>query len=114
MLKRGSMKVLALLAMTIGAASLLSSRAIAAEREIVSFRLAAWKSAHLDEVNVAKAILDTLKSIGCEVKQQQHGGHFDVTFRCPTWRSIALKSHAEAHQWERWLKAFGFETAHKH
>lgn len=90
------------------------SSANAAGREVVSFRAVAWNAAHFDDAKSAQLHHDTLRQIGCEAKQHKHGGHYDVSYRCPKWRSIALKSHAEAHQWERWLKSAGFETAHEH
>jgi len=86
----------------------------AAEREIVSFRLADWKSVHFDNAQSAAASLAALKQIGCEAEEQRHDGHIDIHYRCPRWASISLGSHRAAHQWEDWLKSFGFETAHKH
>lgn len=96
------------------ASGFLATNAMAANREILSFRLPQWKSVHLDDAKAAKVSVETLKQIGCEAEQHQHGGHFDVRYRCIQWRSIALNTHDEAHQWERWLKSFGFETAHQH
>ena len=91
-----------------------ASSARAAGREVVSFRLIQWKAAHFDDAQSAQQHRDTLLQIGCEAKQHKHGGHYDVSYRCPMWRSISLKSHNEAHQLERWLKSAGFETAHEH
>lgn len=82
--------------------------------EKVEFRLMTWKSLHFDQASQAKEYFQTFKSIGCECKQESHGDHIDVAFRCPKWRSLSLKSHAEAHKWEAFLKKAGFETAHKH
>jgi len=96
------------------ASGTVGARADAADREIVSFRLTQWKAAHFDDAKTAKTNFETLKRIGCEAEQHRHDGHFDVRYRCAKWRSIALKSHDEAHQWERWLKAYGFETTHQH
>ena len=86
----------------------------AADREVVGFRLANWMTAHFDDAALATANFKALRDIGCEAQQHQHGDHVDVRYRCVQWRSIALDSHAEAHQWESWLKANGFETSHKH
>ena len=90
------------------------TQAFAAGQEIVKFRLTNWKTAHFDDGKKAQTHAATLKQIGCDVKQGAHGDHHDVSYRCPNWRSIALKSHNEAHQWERWLKANGFQTSHQH
>jgi hypothetical protein len=108
------MKWTLLLAFSICASGLTATDEFAAGTEIVNFRLVQWRSAHYDDAKLAQANLTTFKKIGCEVEQNQHGGHVDVRYRCPTWRSIAAKSHVEAHQWEKWLKASGFETSHKH
>lgn len=86
----------------------------AAQREVVKFRLTKWKAAHFDSQVEARKHHATLTKIGCEAKQHAHGDHYDVSYRCPEWRSISLKTHAEAHQWETWLKSIGFETRHEH
>ena len=108
------MKWMLILAFAVCASGAVTADAFAAEREIISFRLPDWKSAHFDDAKSAQANFETFKQIGCEAEQHQHGGHFDVRYRCVQWRSIALTSHDEAHQWERWLKAYGFETSHRH
>ena len=109
-----SMNRMTVVALAVVASGLLVAEVSAADREIVSFRLPQWTSAHFDEANSAQANFETFKRIGCEAEQHQHGGHFDVRYRCVNWRSIALTSHDEAHQWEGWLKKLGFETAHQH
>jgi hypothetical protein len=86
----------------------------AADVERVDFRLTSWKALHFDDARKAQSYFKIFKTIGCECKQESHGDHFDVKFRCPKWRSIALKTHAEAHQWEAFLKKIGFETKHDH
>jgi hypothetical protein len=82
--------------------------------EIVAFRLPAGKSGHFDTAAQADGQADTLRMIGCEVKQDSHGGHYDVAYSCNQWRTIGLESHDVAHNWEKWLKANGFETSHDH
>ena len=82
--------------------------------ETVAFRMPASKSAHFDRRTDAQSDADTLKMLGCDVKQGSHSGHYDVTYRCPKWRTIGLESHDDAHKWEKWLKAKGFETRHDH
>ena len=108
------MKSALLAAAAIVALNSYSDEAEAANREVVRFRASQWKSAHYDDAQTAQTNLDTFVQIGCEANAQRHGGHFDVRYRCVQWRSISLSSHEEAHAWERWLQAYGFETAHEH
>lgn len=82
--------------------------------EVVQYRLPSWKSGHRDSSSQAESLADTLRMLGCEVKKGAHGGHFDVTYRSPKWRSIGLENHEAAHNWEKWLQASGFETSHDH
>lgn len=88
--------------------------AAAADEFIVEFRLAKWKTAHVNDAKTAKTISDTLKKIGCEVSMHDHDGHTDIKYRCTAWRSLALPSDDAAHKWEAWLKKQGFETKHAH
>jgi hypothetical protein len=83
-------------------------------KELVAYRLTAWRTAHFDDAAAAKRHHDALKQLRCEVKVAQHGGHTDVSWQCPEWREIALPTHSAAHRWEDWLKASGFETRHEH
>ncbi len=82
--------------------------------ELVKYQLPTWKSKHIHDEKKAETIVKTLVKLGCEVKKNQHSGHVDVSYRCPKWRQLRLDSHAEAHQWEKWLKEFRFQTVHKH
>lgn len=91
-----------------------SLTAEAANKEIVRFRLEKWKSAHFKSAKKAEEHFTIMKSIGCEAKRHKHGDHVDVKYRCTKWRQLNLKSHAEAHRWEKWLKYYGFQTQHKH
>lgn len=84
-----------------------------AAQEMVEYRLEKWKTTHAENNHVGK-LVETLKTLRCEVKVGSHGGHTDVNYRCPKWQQLALKSHTEAHQWEGWLKKYGFETKHAH
>ena len=86
----------------------------AAEKEIIEYRLKDWKTVEFEDAKKAKTHFDTVKKLGCEARQEDHNGHIDVSYRCPKWRQISLKSHADAHNWERWLEASGFETKHVH
>jgi hypothetical protein len=102
------------LATTVLVFGLQVTTAHAAGQEVVQFRLTNWKTAHFDDAKKAQTQSATLKQIGCEVKLHAHGSHHDLSYRRAQWRSISLKSHSQAHQWERWLKSNGFETAHNH
>jgi len=88
--------------------------ASAAEQEVVAYRLMAWKTVHFDDAQRADNHVSTLRRLGCDVRTGDHGGHIDVTYRCPEWREISLDSHAKAHTWQGWLNASGFETRHEH
>jgi hypothetical protein len=86
---------------------------VAASSEVVQYRLAKWKTTHAAG-GQAEKLVKTLKTLRCEVKVGSHGGHTDVQYRCAKWQALALKSHESAHQWESWLKKYGFETKHEH
>ena len=82
----------------------------AADAFVVKFRLQKAKNAHFDDAKSAQALANTVKKLGGEAKQGSHAGHFDVSYVCPTWKAVSLKTHDEAHQWAHWLKANAFET----
>ena len=84
------------------------------QKEVVEYRLAKWKTIHFDDAKAAKVHYDAVKKLGCEAKQADHDGHIDVTYRCPEWKKMSLKTHSDAHKWEDWLKKSGFETKHVH
>ena len=86
----------------------------AAEKEIVSYRLSEWKTLHFDDADLATKHLDTMKMLGCQVKQDSHGGHIDVSYYCPQWKQATVATHSVAHKWEKWLRGAGFETRHTH
>ncbi len=88
--------------------------AYAAEKVVVQYRLTKQKTTHLDDEKTARSYDQSLKNLGCESKLGGHGGHFDLTYRCPKWRQAEFDGHDAAHQWQKWLKKLGFETAHKH
>ncbi len=92
----------------------LSAAAWAAGPYLVEYRLTQWKTVHFDDPGQAEEHLATLKKLGCDAHASAHGGHIDVRYRCPAWRSLAVETDAGAHRWERWLRACGFETAHQH
>jgi hypothetical protein len=102
-------------AMALGVFSgMISQSATAAEPYVVQFRLPKWKTMHFGETAKAETHLATVKKLGCEVKAGDHGGHIDVSYRCPEWRSLAVQTDDGAHKWEKWLRASGFETTHEH
>ena len=88
--------------------------AYSTEKTVVQYRLVKQKTIHLDGEKTAKSYHQSLENLGCESKLGGHGGHFDLTYRCPKWRAAEFDGHAAAHQWQNWLKKLGFETAHKH
>ena len=93
---------------------LLAIATTASAEEIVRYKLANWKAKHIHDAKKAETIADTLKKLGCELQKLDHDGHIDVRYRCPEWKQLDLKTHDEAHKWEKWLKDYGFETEHKH
>lgn len=69
---------------------------------------------HFNDAAKAKQHAEMVKKLGCEVKQGQHAGHIDLTYRCVEWKSIAVETHALAEQWSGWLKSSGFDVSHAH
>ena len=88
--------------------------AIASADEIVRYQLKDWRAKHIHDTKKADTIAKTLKSLGCEVKKEQHNGHIDLKYRCVKWHQMKLDTHKEAHKWESWLKEYYFKTEHKH
>ena len=86
----------------------------AAETYTVTYRCEKWKTVEFEDAKKAKTHYETVKKLGCEAKQSGHAGHIDVSYRCPKWKSMSLKDHDILHRWEKWLKAAGFETKHRH
>jgi hypothetical protein len=82
--------------------------------ELIVFRLPDWKSMHFNEDQKAAQHAATVTKLGCEVKQGDHDGHTDVTYRCATWKTLPVKNHQRADQWSRWLSASGFDVSHGH
>ena len=104
--------------LTLLAAVLMTGFAFSAEQasaaEIVRYKAEKWQAKHIHDEKKAKTITETLTKLKCEVKKDQHNGHIDVKYRCAKWQQMELKSHDEAHKWEKWLKEYGFQTEHKH
>ena len=105
--------VAALVTLALGGASACGEEQPAAKYTI-AFRLGKWKSMHFDDAELAKHHLATVKQLGCDAREEKHGGHTDVTYRCAAWRPLVVGSEELAHQWESWLQNSGFETLHGH
>ena len=82
--------------------------------ETLAFNLSKWKEMHFDDAEKATKHFETVKKLGCEVKQANHAGHIDVVYRCPEWKVLAVSDHAMADQWAAWLKNAGFDVSHGH
>lgn len=82
--------------------------------ELIAFQLPAWKSMHFDDATKAAQHAATVKKLGCEVKQDNHAGHIDVSYRCANWKSMQVKTHQLAEQWSKWLAVSGFDVSHGH
>ena len=76
----------------------------------VGFRMANWRNIHGDGTKATTDLISTLKKIGCEVKQNKHGGHVDIAFRCPSWKTVSVQNDAQSSQWHQWLVKNKFET----
>jgi hypothetical protein len=84
------------------------------QKEDVLYRTVKWQAKHIHDAAKADKIAVTLKKLGCQLKRAEHDGHIDLSYHCPKWKKLSLKTHAEAHQWEKWLKEYGFQTQHQH
>ena len=84
--------------------------------EAVDFRQMEWKTLHFDGARAADRpqITSALKQLGCQVREERHGDHADVSFRCPVWSTIRVADHTTAERWMDWMKGAGFETRHTH
>lgn len=83
-------------------------------KETIAFQLAQWKTMHFEDAAKAKQHGDMVKKLGCEIKQGQHAGHIDVSYRCAEWRTLVVDTHELADQWTGWLKGSGFDVSHTH
>lgn len=82
--------------------------------ESIAYRLSDWKEMHFDDPGKASQHLAAVKKLGCEARQDSHGGHTDVVYRSPKWQALEVANDELAHQWEAWLKGAGFQTLHGH
>ena len=76
----------------------------------VGFRMTNWQTIHSDGTPATQERITTLQNIGCEVRQDNHGGHVDIGFRCPTWKTISVQDDDQSDQWRNWLVENEFET----
>ncbi len=76
----------------------------------VGFRMANWHTVHGDGTKATTDMISTLQEIGCEVKQDNHGGHMDISFRCPSWKTVNVQDDDQSNQWHQWLVDNEFET----
>ncbi len=83
---------------------------VADQKQTVYFRLTQWKAQHIHDLQKAEERYKTLKGLGCEVKKYAHNGHMDVKYRQLKWAGLSLAGEDEARQWQRWLRAMGFEV----
>lgn len=80
----------------------------------VAFRVQNWKAKHMHDAAKVEKYISTLKTLGCEVKTNAHNGHTDVSYRTVFWKTLALNSHDQAHEWIKWFHSVGFDTIHGH
>lgn len=120
MMRRSALILLVLSGAALGemalttAATPLETQLPAATKEVVRYRLVDWRVVHTGKVEEAKKLAAMLIKLKCEVKQADHGNHVDIRYRCKDWKELQLPTHTAAHQWETWLKKYGFETVHEH
>ena len=90
-----------------------AANAAAAQPQVVKkvgFRMANWRTIHGDGTKATTDLVTTLQQIGCEVKQDNHGNHTDISFRCPSWKTVSVQSDDQSNQWHQWLVNNEFET----
>ncbi len=82
--------------------------------ETLAFQLPEWKTMHFDDAQKAAQHAETVKKLGCEMKQGSHAGHIDLSYRCANWKTLEVADHKLADQWSSWLAASGFDVSHSH
>lgn len=86
----------------------------AAGLEIVKYALPEWSTTHARDARESQELVAILKGLGCEVREDRHGDHGDVSFRCLQPMHVEFPSHDVASGWEGWLQKTGFRTQHVH
>lgn len=84
----------------------------AGKHEEVSYRLPSWVVLHPQKEDEAQELIAIVKGLGCEVREDRHEGHGDVSIRCAEWKHIELASLEAAESWQKWMTTTGFETRH--
>ena len=82
--------------------------------EVLAFTLSKWHTMHFEDAAKAKKHAEMVTQLGCEVRQEAHSGHSDLTYRCTQWKSMKVASHELVEQWLGWLKGSGFDVSHGH
>ena len=83
-------------------------QAITASR--IGYRMTGWKTIHGDGSPQQAETISALQRIGCEVTRNDHAGHVDISYRCPSWRSFPVENDEQAREWHNWLVEQAFET----
>lgn len=76
----------------------------------IGFRLPEWKSLHVHDADQLAQLTATFEKLGCEVQQNAHNGHTDLSFRCANWQSLTLENYDQVQQWKSWLDQHSFES----
>ena len=82
--------------------------------EQIAFRMRSWKRLHYEKQSDVDQLAAIAKGLGCEVREEKHGGHRDVSIRCTEWKHAEFASHSQATKWEQQLRKLGFEAKHEH
>ena len=85
----------------------------AGKHEEVAYQLPNWVVLHPQKEDEAQELVAIVKGLGCEVREDRHEGHRDVSIRCAEWRHLELPSHEVAESWQKWMTTTGFETRHE-
>lgn len=94
--------------------SLARAQDAASGKFIIAYRLPKPKTVHFEDAAKAKAHAETAKSLGCEVKQDSHSGHIDVSYTLAGWKAVSVETDELADNWEGWMTKAGFEAIHGH
>lgn len=81
---------------------------------VVGFHQVEWQSQHFDDERRAAEFAAICKGLGCEIGQNAHAGHFDVSYRCVSPRNLVCIDDEDAHTMQAWLEKKGFKTEHDH
>lgn len=82
--------------------------------EVLTYSLTRWQTLHARNQSDEDQLIAVMKGLGCDVRVDEHGGHGDITYRCPRPMHLEMSSHRVAASWEDWLQKKGFRTEHVH